>query len=1458
MKIKNIIKIGIMSILLIFGIWSKSYAAFPDSFSFSNVKDDLYAPFKKAVSDNVWSYCRNHARHTYKFALDGKIKYRLARKTTMNTITRKALVKAEEKGENFVQSVVWYLNKDRIKGLGNKYNYKPLAEATSSYSEKYVSKQKIESFLKKFNSTSNDKDANDYSVTVDDAEIVSTDKELKLNSGDNKTIKFYEIKVHAEIEGFEKAYISVYPGKDLEKISGDNKYTTYHLEGDKAEIDKGGVYNNKRIITTSDDKRIFIPCSEVEEWINKGSNCFYILIDTHTEEIKVRSGSIGYYNPVSEGDLPAQKMLRFDFDESSDKVKETDYTFTEISSPPETQPIHIKYIQSIKDNNGNVKASTDNSGGEQIPLPTVSGNPKKMKYEQPILFVFDGYTVTYGIRIYSENDETAIIQDQIVDIYGEGLEYQSIENAEVDTIEKDEDNEKYTKLIINPPIGKEIKGNEYYDIYITFKVNLQGKSITELTNEAGNEVTIYVPEPIPPPEGDISGTVFIDKKDITNGKVTKEGNGLYDAGIDGTAANVKVELLDVTDDAEGIVVRTQYTDSNGGYAFNNVTFKIYIYHPTLYGYWIETKYKYYKVKFTYNGQEYENVRYYPATNTGSFAKEDDTDRVNLNNQFKTIDKSNSGLYSLKDNTKKNVSYTGNNFGITACTVERIGEGTSWRQTANLGLVKREFDLSLENRLDSMDVSINGVNQRLYSDYGGVISETLLNQDVYFKESDYNYKGNNELSVWVNYKITVKNESPDDFIGYLNSINFYYDSRFDNIQVNVNGNSIENIQGATGFTGKKIKFNKIPIYNVAGKEAVIDIRVHLSRETIAYCINSDDLMKTFETIAEIESYSTDYNGDIYNNGHTGNAGKIDEDSDAGNLNMSEYVSSVRKSTDPKTIFSFFNKEDDARRALGIKLKTDTTPRKLTGFVFEDATEKTKKDAKGNNIGEDQYTRLGNGKYDSAEKKIEGAIVTLYDGDKVAYHYEGKTTATTDSNRYTLEGFIPSANYHIEITYGDGKTYIYNAQDYKSTIDTTGNSYNGPVLNNGNAPDGANNYWYTQVENYSVAKDKDVKMTSRQLTNQTATLLENYSHVYGNTASTKTIFAPIRWLGNTRTNEEKDYNITNINLGLAERPRSELTINKEVDHINITATDGTTLIDGTQGAKSVSWTDRYVQPIVDANLIYGSTLTITYKIIITNTGEVDYKSENRRFYDYGIKEGNTITTKPEIVIDYVDNNLVYNDNTPLYNEVNVTNSKYWQEVTDSEIAELLDDNIESNVAKVNCKIETLSDSPLVNKALKPGESNQVYLALTKTLSDANNEDLLTYNNYVEILQSTNTAGRRSYHTTEILNDYVKDKVTLIGNYNNLLLSDVENRGAPVDMETENRKKFLVLSIPGDFDPVTLSTLYWEPDTDCAEEVQVIQPFGSTTAQKIIIWTSIAIASGIVLAGGIYLIKKRVLDK
>ena len=184
---------------------------------------------------------------------------------------------------------------------------------------------------------------------------------------------------------------------------------------------------------------------------------------------------------------------------------------------------------------------------------------------------------------------------------------------------------------------------------------------------------------------------------------------------------------------------------------------------------------------------------------------------------------------------------------------------------------------------------------------------------------------------------------------------------------------------------------------------------------------------------------------------------------------------------------------------------------------------------------------------------------------------------------------------------------------------------------------------------------------------------------------------------------------------------------------------------------------------------------------------------------------------------------------------TNEKNWNVATEEEI-NMLGDDAQNEANSINTKLITTK----LNKELNPGDTTvSIYLTVSKVLSSEDDKDKneLVYNNYVEIIQSTNTSGRRSYSIKE-------DK----------LLSDVTGeRGAPIKSEEDlNKKGDYILSIPGDLNPKTLITLDYEPDSDKAQEVQIVPPFGSQR----IIWTIIATISAIILAGGIYLINRKVL--
>lgn len=1130
--------------------------------------------------------------------------------------------------------------------------------------------------------------------------------------------------------------------------------------------------------------------------------------------------------------------------------------------------------------------------------------------------VMNGDILTYCIRYYSIGENTTCLTYDLEDKFGNGLIYKSASGGNVS-------NNRNNTLTINAPneLLDGYTGNSvlYYDIYLEFEVKVNPQNIAYVQNSISGT--------IPPPPSrqrtgyEIKGKVFIDKEKLSEeGKILNPRNALLDEGTDGIAKKVKVELLytngnNVADiwingtpyiqdkATEELYPTTVYTNDKGEYTFTHLPAREITIDSEGNIVGNEDISTPYRIRFTYNGQEYENVEYNKDTyaGKGSYATEGNKNRADFNSKFTTINSTNSEKYTLKPKENKSVaegkgpngeynisSYTGSsgwnsNNGI-------INVDTTYKENVNLGLVKRDFDLDLTNRLVSMDISINDVKQTLNNINNNGISKELENQDVYFKESDYNYtnesNSNKELNVWVNYEITIKNSTIDKFNGILNNINLYYDERFDDIEIPPELGRTE-ISGVAGFKGVNINFGsegKIISTN-ADNAYKIKIRLHLNRQTIADALkNNNESMITFNTIAEIASYGSTYNGDIYKNGHgvnNPNAGKIDEDSNAGSFKIDEYAYSDK---DGKIEIL---KEDDTSRAIGIQLKKDGSSRTLSGIVFEDVTEQR-------NVGNsNSKTRLGNGEYNQEDndKKIQNVTVELYEiDDQIPMEvYNGtewkeSTVKSNQNGEYKISGFIPSNNYVVKFTYGDGSTDIYNAQDYKSTIDKTSNDYDATkAIDENGYSTGEGNYWYRDenIKRKSIAKDEDTRMTTNNygiegtLTNSSAINLEDYQNVindekiFKNTATTARFCVPIRSDGNKNSNADK-YEISNINLGLAERPRSELTIEKTVDHVSITATDGSPIVDGTQGAKGISWTDRYVQPIVDENLIYGSKLTVTYKIKVTNTGEVDYnpgedkldennkssKTGTRKFYDYGIKreDKDIITTKADQVIDYTDNNLTYDKNekaAPNVKDNDNVNSNYWLEATD--IDSYLDEDTKTYYNTVTTKLITEE----LNQNLKPGDSSkEVYLTQTKILSQNDVNDQMAYDNYVEIIESTNDAGRRNYHTTEISSD----GITLSANYNNVLLSDVENRGTPVkEHMTSENDKYLVLSIPGDLgDPkdTTTTTLNFEPDSSAAQNIQIVQPFGDEKNYNITILAIIITTSGLILAGGIYLIKKKVL--
>ena len=184
---------------------------------------------------------------------------------------------------------------------------------------------------------------------------------------------------------------------------------------------------------------------------------------------------------------------------------------------------------------------------------------------------------------------------------------------------------------------------------------------------------------------------------------------------------------------------------------------------------------------------------------------------------------------------------------------------------------------------------------------------------------------------------------------------------------------------------------------------------------------------------------------------------------------------------------------------------------------------------------------------------------------------------------------------------------------------------------------------------------------------------------------------------------NYTLNNIDLGLEERPKSQLEIDKSVSNVKVTLANNSILFDINEAANNALWQDhkeysvddeikdgmyeeyygnsrkdRYsfrdeiasivkgtdrglIQLTMDEELMHGATIQVTYTIKVTNVGETDYvDGENKNFYYKGDTSGAHISkTTTEQVIDYVQNNLQFEAN----NEVNRGDG--WSVISSSDI-------------------------------------------------------------------------------------------------------------------------------------------------------------------------------------------------
>ena len=323
-----------------------------------------------------------------------------------------------------------------------------------------------------------------------------------------------------------------------------------------------------------------------------------------------------------------------------------------------------------------------------------------------------------------------------------------------------------------------------------------------------------------------------------------------------------------------------------------------------------------------------------------------------------------------------------------------------------------------------------------------------------------------------------------------------------------------------------------------------------------------------------------------------------------------------------------------------------------------------------------------------------------------------------------------------------------------------------------------------------------------------------------------------VGTDGNNKSNKYKIENVDLGLEERPKAQLAIDKEVTNVKLTLADGSILFDAKNTATNVLWRDHkaysvgykgnfmdedkfgsienirsnnlnkfgLIQLSMDEELMHGAKMEISYQVTVSNVGEVDYK--DNLFYYTGNKSANAqiVTTKANQVIDYVANNLQFE----------ASNNSNWKVIDKDTIKTqgLVNSKLDKKVEKFNTIIvtEKLSKDLVPELANKNNSSVSVPLVLTQLITSENDSDDLTYRNLVEIVKTSNTVGRRMEY-----------------------------------------------SVVGNQDPESKPQ---ELDSDIAEVVRILPPFGNGGIYIIITIVSI-LGLAIIVLGTIF-IKKKVLKK
>ena len=717
---------------------------------------------------------------------------------------------------------------------------------------------------------------------------------------------------------------------------------------------------------------------------------------------------------------------------------------------------------------------------------------------------------------------------------------------------------------------------------------------------------------------EINGKVWVDG---TAGKANQI-NGTFGDKTDKGIGGIKVVLRDASGQ-QFDATSTAITDSNGNYTIkvnydnSKNVYKLYQNAET-----VKNKLKTAYVEFEYDAMKYTTVATATTGANTSKAKENESTRNSIDNNYKTITPStNTNLINsqkITASTNGVISFETYKDKSTETRAQVIkycnGNGTYIRtnpegawldiiqkthnckgqahsmathdvevelfKNVNLGLFEKEQpDVAIFSDISKVKVTMQGqeytylYNVRSNEKNNVGLKVKFENKDTYTYQRPVNpadiayinKTNNNVMSVEVTYEVKLANLSTTLPVTIHNITN-YYDLRY-------TSTTNEWIQSAGAQFNKSTHNGDLNItLNPGAESKAIELTYSVSLEAIKGLLNEN---ATLNHAVEIESYSTQYGANtLYAEQRTGGRnnkpyGGYDSDSHPGNAGI--YINNEGRLAATKL-------EDDTDIAPSFVLCKDEKYYKiLSGNVWEDT------DANQN----DKY-RLGDGKKASTDKNVENVKVELYkvkgDGtlEIAQLYYLNTQTAkveTKDAVTYTDKNgnyafgdknySVATDKYVIKFTYGTGidgsKTSTINgsavnARDYKSTIISQNN------INVYNLFKGTNisDEWHLNAsDGYSIAVD-----TIEERTTISDLQYSNFGDNFNITAWSKPFTMQVEFDPSTTksTSVEKDgitifkNELDIFDFGIIERAREDIFVETSVEYLKITLANGQVLTEG----------------------------------------------------------------------------------------------------------------------------------------------------------------------------------------------------------------------------------------------------------------------------------------------------------